>query len=130
MTEKIRLRDGTEFTLIPMGIVNNEKIRYIKIISDLPYEDILSKFTDDDNISQIEYILADNSIGATYQDCISFKYLTFVPDAQIDDNTVSDIYVIALNIDAIEGKLRMTQQYIDQAICELTLLIYLGGAGL
>lgn len=127
MTEKIRLKDGTEFTSVPMGINDKDKTRFIKIISELPYADILTKFTDVENISQIEYILADGSIGAVYQDCVAFKFITFVPNAQIYDNTTSDIYVVVLSTDPVEGKLNATQQYLDNAIAEITILIAMMG---
>ena len=100
--EKIRLKDGTEFELIPMGIDNKDKLRIIKFISALPYEDILAKFTDVINLEYMEYILADGSIGTTYEDCVTFKSLTFIPNVQVDDNTVSDIYVVAISTDAVE----------------------------
>ena len=99
--EKIRLKDGTEFDLIPMGIDNRGSLRIIKFISELPHDEILARFSDA-NIEKIDYILADNSIGATYEDCVTLKSLTFVPNVQIDDNTVSDIYVVVLSTDAAE----------------------------
>lgn len=127
MTEKIRLKDGTEFTLVPMGIDEKDKIIYIKIISELPCEDVFTKFADANNISQIEYILADGSIGAVYQDCIAFQFITYIPNVEIYDNTTSDIYIVALSTDLIERKLNATQQYIDNAIAELTILIAMMG---
>ena len=94
--EKIRLKDGTEFDLIPMGIDNKEKLRIIKFTSELTHAEILAKFSDV-NIEKIEYILADNSIGATYEDCVTLKSLTFIPNVRVDDNTVSDVYVVVLS---------------------------------
>lgn len=104
--EKIRLKDGTEFELIPMGIDNKDKLRIIKFISALPYEDILAKFTDVINLECIEHILADNGIGTTYEDCTAFKSLTFIPDMQVDDNIMSDIYVVVFSTDAVERELQ------------------------
>lgn len=103
--EKIRLKDGTEFDLIPMGIDNREKFRIIKFTSELTHAEILAKFSDI-NIEEINYILADNSIGATYEDCVTLKSLTFIPNVQVDDNTVSDVYVAALSTDAVERALQ------------------------
>lgn len=105
MTEKIRLKDGTEFIVPPMSIENKGNMRIIKFISDLPHAEILAKFNDT-NIEKIEHILTDNSIGATYEDCVTLKSLTFVPNVQIDDNTVSDIYVVAISTDAVERGLK------------------------
>ena len=99
--EKIRLKDGTEFDLIPMGIDNKEKFRIIKFTSELTHAEILAKFSDI-NIEEINYILADNSIGDTYEDCVTLKSLTFIPNVQVDDDTVSDVYVVVLSTDAVE----------------------------
>ena len=103
--EKIRLKDGTELNLIPMGIDNKEKFRIIKFTSELTHAEILAKFSDI-NIEEINYILADNSIGATYEDCVTLKSLIFIPNVQVNDNTVSDIYVVAISTDEVERKLQ------------------------
>ena len=111
--EKIRLKDGTEFDLIPMPVEDKGKSRIIKFISELPHDEILAKFNDI-NIEEINYILADNSIGATYEDCVTLKSLTFVPNVQVDDNTVSDIYVVVLSTDAVErGMQTLSNQLLD-----------------
>lgn len=99
--EKIRLKNGTEFSLIPMGIDTKNNLRVFSITSSLTQEEILGSYTVE-NISQIKHILADNTIGATYEDCVVLKSITFVPNAVIDDNTVSDIYMVILSTDAIE----------------------------
>ena len=99
--EKIRLKDGTEFDLIPMPIEDKGNLRIVKFISELPHDEILAKFNDV-NIEKIDYILADNSIGDTYEDCVTLKSLTFIPNVQVDDNTVSDVYVAVLSTDAVE----------------------------
>ena len=104
MTEKIRLKDGTELNLIPMGIAERSNLRVFKFTSEMAHEEILEKFNES-NIEKIDYVLADESIGATYRDCVVLKTLTFVPNVQIDDNTVSDIYVVAISTDPIEREL-------------------------
>lgn len=116
MTEKIRLKDGTEFIITPMGITDKNKLRYFKVVSDLPHDDVLVKFSDDINIAKIEHVLADGTIGVTYQDCVAFKSLAFVPGAQIDDNTVSDIYVVVLSTDALERGLKLLNNEIDNIV--------------
>ena len=121
MTEKLRLKDGTEFDLIPMGIDAKGNFRIIKFISALPHADILAKFSDT-NIEEINYILADNSIGATYEDCVTLKSLTFIPNVQVDDNTVSDIYVVAISTDAVERGMQVLNQgltYTELALAEV-----------
>lgn len=111
--EKIRLKDGTEFDLIPMPIEDKENLRIIKFTSELTHAEILAKFSDI-NIEEINYILADNSIGATYEDCVTLKSLTFIPNVQIDDNTVSDIYVVVLSTDAVErGMQTLREKMVD-----------------
>ena len=111
--EKIRLKDGTEFDLIPMPIEDKGNLRIIKFTSELTHAEILAKFSDI-NIEEINYILADNSIGDTYEDCVTLKSLTFIPNVQVDDNTVSDIYVVVLSTDAVErGMQTLKEQMVD-----------------
>ena len=105
MTEKIRLKDGTELNLIPMGITERTNLRVFKFTSELDHEEILEKFNES-NIEKINYILADESIGATYKDCVALKSLTFVPNVQVGDNTVADIYVVAVSTDVTERELQ------------------------
>ena len=119
--EKIRLKDGTELDLIPMPIEDKGNLRIVKFISELPHAEILAKFNDT-NIEKIEYILADNSVGATYEDCVAFKSLTFVPNVQIDDNNVSDIYVVALSTDAVErGMQTLSSQLLNISTMIITM---------
>lgn len=103
--DKVRLKNGTEFDLIPMGIDTKGNLRILKIITDMPHDDIVTEFTNPDNIAKIDHFLGDGTIGATYEYCVSFKSLTFIPSVQIDDNTVSDIWVALLSTDAVERKL-------------------------
>lgn len=129
MTEKIRLKDGTEFELIPMGIENKDKLRLFKIVSDLPAESIAVSFKQP-NIERIEYILADDSIGAVYEDCVAFKFITFVPSVQIYDNAVDDIYIVAVSTDPVErelldanGKMQATIGAVDMLLTEFLPMI-------
>lgn len=119
--EKIRLKDGTEFDLIPMGIDNKEKFRIIKFTSELTHAEILAKFSDA-NIEEINYILADNSIGATYEDCVTLKSLTFIPDVQVDDNTASDIYVAVLSTDAAERGMQTLNTEVDNIVNAIAIM--------
>jgi len=121
LPEKIRLRDNTEFEIIPMGIETREKIRVFKFISELAFNDIVAKFGVT-NIERIDYILADETTGATYEDCVALKSLTYVPNVQVDDNTISDIYIAVLSTDAVERQLKMTQSSIDTTIMAVDIL--------
>lgn len=121
MTEKIRLKDNTEFTIIPNGIDTRDKYRIIKFISELPFEELKAKFSKT-NIERIDYILADETTGATYEDCVALKSLTYVPNVQVDDNTISDIYIAVLSTDAVERQLKMTQSSIDTTIMAVDIL--------
>jgi len=132
MTEKIRLNDGTEFTLIPMGIedIDAEKLRLFKITTDLPITEVITKFSDANAISYIEYILADNAIGAIYQDCTDFKSVEYIPNMQINDNTIAKVLIVKVSTDLLERKIvdlqnniNSTQEYIKTAIAELTILM-------
>ena len=117
--ERIRLSNGTEFTLIPMGIEERDRLRYFKFTSDLNYYDILAEFENSDNLAVIEHILADGSVGATYNDCVSFKALTFVPSVEVDDKTITDIYIVSVGTDAVEKEL----QRLNTNINDLTNII-------
>ena len=107
--EKIRLKNGTEFNLIPMGIDTKNNLRVFSITSSLTQEEILGSYTVE-SISQIKHILADDTIGATYEDCVVLKSITFVPDAVVDDNTVADIYMVILSTDAVERGLQTLRE--------------------
>ena len=119
--EKIRLVDNTEFDIIPMGIDNKEKFRIIKFTSELTHAEILAKLSDI-NIEEINYILADNSIGATYEDCVTLKSLTFIPNVQVDDNTVSDIYVVVLSTDAVERGMQTLNTEVDNIVNAIAIM--------
>lgn len=121
MTEKIRLKDNTEFDIIPMGIDNKEKFRIIKFTSELTHAEILAKFSDM-NIEEINYILADNSIGVTYEDCVTLKSLIFIPNVQVDDNTVSDIYVVVLSTDAVERGMQTLNTEVDNIVNAIAIM--------
>ncbi len=120
--EKIRLKNGTEFNLIPMGIDTKNNLRIFSITSSLIQEEILASCTIE-NISQIKHILADNTIGATYEDCVVLKSITFVPDAVIDDNTVSDIYIVILSTDAIERGIQGASSNIQATMVTVDMLL-------
>ena len=119
--EKIRLKDGTEFVTIPMGIDTKGNLRIIKFTSELTHTEILAKFSDI-NIEEINYILADNSIGATYEDCVTLKSLTFIPNVQVDDNTVSDIYVAVLSTDAVERGMQTLNTEVDNIVNAIAIM--------
>jgi hypothetical protein len=124
--ERIRLSNGTEFTLIPMGIEERDRLRYFKFTSDLNYYDILAEFENSDNLAVIEHILADGSVGATYNDCVSFKTLTYAPDVEIGDKTVTDIYIVCVGTDAVERTLQALNTNIDD-LTNVIAMMSLGG---
>jgi hypothetical protein len=97
--EKIRLASGTEFGLVPMGIVDKDKLRYFKFVSSLSYDEIKAIFSESNNVSSIDYVLSDGSTYLTYADGVAYKCLSFVPDVAIDDNTVSDVYIVTISTD-------------------------------
>jgi len=121
--EKIRLSNGAEFMLVPMGIETRDKLRCFKFISELNYYDILADFSNTDNLLIVEHILADGTVGATYSDCVAYKSLTFVPNVQVDDNTVSDIYVVAISIDPVERALKETNSNIHTTMAVVDMVL-------
>lgn len=129
--EKIKLKNGQEFELVPMGIVNDDmnKRRKFKIVSELPYEEIKAIFNDADNIAVIDYAV-DTTVSKTYADCVILKSLKFEVGYRIDENITTDIYVAELSTDAVEKELEVLKQALekqqtntDTAVAELSILI-------
>lgn len=111
--EKIRLSNGAEFMLVPMGIETRDKLRCFKFVSELNYYDILSNFSNTDNLLIVEHVLADGTVGTTYSDSVVYKSLTFAPGVAIDDNTVSDVYMVAISTDPVEREIKNLKTDID-----------------
>ena len=131
--EKIKLKNGQEFELIPMGISTDNimKRREFAIMSELPFEEIKAIFSNIDNISEIHYT-KDNLTSKTYADCVGFKSIKLDTDYKIDENTITDIYIVELSIDAMEKELnelneelKAQQNEFDSAIAELTIMLAL-----
>lgn len=76
--EKLLLKNGHEFDVVPLGIVSNEmtKRRRITIKTDMDYNEVLAILSNKDNISEIKYSLKNGTVIAVYQDCVSLKSLT------------------------------------------------------
>ena len=76
--EKLLLKNGHEFDVVPLGIVSNEmtKRRRITIKTDMDYNDVLAILSNKDNISEIKYSLENGTVIAVYQDCVLLKSLT------------------------------------------------------
>jgi len=106
--EKIILNNKQEFEIIPMGISEDtaKKRRSFKFISILYYEEIKTIFSNSENLSSIDYVLADGT-RTTFADCVSYKGLGFTPDYQIDDITVSDIYSVTISTDILEQGMKI-----------------------
>lgn len=115
MKEKIKLKNGQEFELIPMGISTNEftKVRKFKFKSSLAYAEILAMFSDFSNIEKIDYVLADGTVEKTYLDCVSLKSFGFSPNYKIDENTTADIFVVEIGIDIVERTIQEINSQID-----------------
>ncbi len=111
MKEKIKLKNGQEFEIIPMGIEVQGNRRIFKFVSELSYTEVLESFSDEDNLSKIDYILADGSVDKTYLDCISLKSLSFNPYYQVGDKTI-DVYIAEISTDAAEAQSKQMQKYI------------------
>lgn len=111
MKEKIKLKNGQEFEIIPMGIEVQGNRRVFKFVSELSYPKVLEMFSDEDNISKIDYILADGSVDKTYLDCISLKSLSFNPYYQVGDKTI-DVYIAEISTDTAEARTKQMQKCI------------------
>jgi hypothetical protein len=128
MAEKIRLKNGQEFELVPMGIDtrDTEKRRYFKIISILTYAELLTILSNSVNLESIDYILEDGTTSKTFLDCVSLKGLEFKIGYIIDDTTTKDIFIIEVSTDAVEKTLQVIQkdnQITADALEELIFLV-------
>ncbi len=103
MSEKLKLANGQNFDLIPMGIVTDEtkKVRYFKFTSALSYDELKSMFFDSSNLVSIDYIGEDGKTLKSYQDCVKTLVISFVPSYKVDDNITADIYVVTVSTDAV-----------------------------
>lgn len=122
MKEKIRLKNGQEFEIIPMGIEVQGNRRIFKFVSELSYPEVLEVFANEDNISKIEYILADGTTGRTYLDCVSLKALGFNPKYQVFEDATADVFIVEISIDAVERVLKALQNnmtYTELALVEI-----------
>lgn len=127
--EKIRLKNGQEFNLVPMGISEQNKTRSFKITTTLTYEEIKAVFSDPENISNIDYILSDDIPYRTYADCVSFKGMAFETGVLVDGNTEADVYTVILSIDPVELAMKKMQEnilYTELALTEIYEMV-LGG---
>lgn len=107
MSEKIKLKNGQEFELIPMGISNDTaiKTRSFRFISPLGYAETLAIVSTESNFESIQIIGADGNPQATYADCVSFKGLAFEKGVKINDTTTADVYTVTYSVDAVERML-------------------------
>lgn len=115
MSEKIKLKNGQEFDLIPNGIVTDEakQRRYFKFTSELAYTDILAALSNTANLMQVDYIAEDGTTARTYADCTALKSLNYVLEYQIDDNTTANIYVAEISTDPVERAMQGLNCQID-----------------
>jgi hypothetical protein len=112
MSEQIKLKNGSVFEMIPMGVSESEKKRIFKFTSSLTYEEIKTLFSTSDNISSIDYILADGTTSKTYADCVSFKGLSFETDIEVEEGITTDVYTVTLSADAVEKTIKVLQSKI------------------
>jgi hypothetical protein len=130
MPEKIKVANGQEFDLVPMGISNpSDKRRQFKFTSDMPYDDIKIMFLNPDNLASIDHILQSGEVTTTYTDCVSLKQLSTEFDVLIGEETI-DVYTALISIDAVEKQVASLQQELsvsqvlsDNAVAELTIMI-------
>lgn len=99
--EIIRLKNGIEFDVIPMGIDKKEATRSFTVSSELPYSDILSAFED---VEKIEYLSETGEVLAVYTDCV--KSLSITKD--LENNT----YTVIVSTDATGLELKRIQENI------------------
>jgi hypothetical protein len=109
--EKIRLSNGQEFDLRPLGINSNDirKTRLFKFTSELPIGEIQAMFRNSENISSIDHLLSTGTLRGNFSDCVAYKSLSH------DD---SNVYTVELSTDSIEREvmeLRMKVAKLEEA---------------
>lgn len=92
--EKIRLKSGQEFDLVPVGIREDAKRRSFIIYADGNIENAFSE----SNIDRIEYISESGEVLKTYLDCVK----TVAIGKDIENGT----YTVEVSIDAVERRLK------------------------
>lgn len=97
--EKIKLDNGIEFDIVPMGIETNtfNKTRKFKFISELVYGEIEGSFNIE-NISRIEYLSVADELLKTYTDCINLKMIAKEFNKEYEDGKFADAYIVVLEI--------------------------------
>ena len=119
--EKIKLKNGQEFELVPMGINSNElyKKRTFKFVSELDYEEVKNLFLNRMNLEEVEHILADGS-KHTYLDCAKLKELSQRFSENIGNGTTADIYIAEVSTDTLERDTEKTKENITLTEIALT----------
>lgn len=110
MTEKLRLKDGTEFDLIPMGITDRGNRRNFTIYADADPE---SAFTES-NVDRIEHISESGEVLTTYLDGVKM--------VAISKDMENGTYTVEISVDALEKKLKQiidSQTYSELALVEV-----------
>lgn len=121
MSEKIRLKNGQEFELTPMGIRQTEKSREITFGSALSTSQIEALLTDD-NISRIEYLSEAGEVLNTYLDCVAVK--TIQKDIENSTYTIElSINGLERSLKSIETEVQSNQAISDSSVGELTIMI-------
>lgn len=114
MSEKLKLANGQEFDLIPMGVIPDEskKVRYFRFTSEMTDSELKAIFFNSSNLTSVDYIQEDGATK-TYADCVKTLVLSFVPNFKVDDNTTADIYIVTVSIDEVGMALKTAQEERD-----------------
>lgn len=108
--EKLKLSNGTEFNLIPMGIAETEKTRGFKLTAEQDINTVLDLVSNPDNFASVQISGASGDTLKIYQDITSFAGLSLDKDVQVEDNTTADVYTIKYRTDAAETKIKALEQ--------------------
>jgi len=119
--ERIVLKNGQEFEIIPMGINTNEfmKRRTFKFISNLPYDEVKNIFMTNSNLEEIDYVLADGS-RHTYTDCAKLKQLSQQYSVRVGEENQRDVYVAVISTDTLERDLQKVKENVTYTEVALT----------
>jgi hypothetical protein len=119
--EKIKLNNGQEFELVPMGVRSTDKYREFSFTSVLPYSEIDLILSNSLNLNTAQYILESGDV-TTYHDLVELIELRAKKNVLVGEITTT-VYTAVISVDAIGKKIAEVQRYTDNAVCELTMLL-------
>lgn len=110
LLEKIKLNDGTELTLVPMGIDRKDNKTILTVITSLNSLELEELVCNKENISRLQHLSHFDEELAIYTDCIKYISLEKKKDYYEEVEGLKDVYIITFSTDPILAALKATQK--------------------